>query len=510
MDAIGTNTTTGSLVWIDTLCCPVRPPKAKKLSLSKMQEVYQRATSVLVLDASLSIYDSRSMDVVEKLARIFTSGWLRRLWTLQEGALAEHLYFQFSDCAISLDDLRQELALSANDLRRRIFLLDIMKEWGRIQRFFHADRISMPGPDLDLLDSSLLHRGVTDPSDEAICIATLMSLPRNSILFTKVEYQMKTVWKYLAQKYGGIPSQIIFLEDRRLTNPGWRWAPASLLYAKPQLHKPITRMIRWHDTKLGKPTPRGLQVEYPGFYIAPKMYEDNMPRQPWIGTRRPSESRIVFRDVDTGQWWQVAEKEYAYKLGNRGQEDNEVVILDKYPLHDLVHSRGCYLITREVEDNADSNPGPSEGIIVTALNDNSWFAYVRVLLFFFFFWQLPEGLPVISRTHVIAAPLNTIEADLFNTVELLALQLREDPLTLKMVSILDSSSHEYKDLLVELEQRMKSLMATELQKNQTLNDGVKLLWGENINESLWVLIGDYFNHNFLGVKLPANYIWVVD
>jgi hypothetical protein len=60
------------LIWIDTLCCPVGPPKFKNLALEKIRHV-------LVLDASLEYYNAEELGPVEKLARIFTSGWLRRL-----------------------------------------------------------------------------------------------------------------------------------------------------------------------------------------------------------------------------------------------------------------------------------------------------------------------------------------------------------------------------------------------------------------------------------------------
>src|SRR5437764_3687462 len=94
------------LIWLDTLCCPVRPTEDKKLALKRMRHVYEQARSVLVLDASLQSYPTASMDTLEVLARIFTSKWLTRVWTLQEGALAKRLWFQFADKALSLAELK--------------------------------------------------------------------------------------------------------------------------------------------------------------------------------------------------------------------------------------------------------------------------------------------------------------------------------------------------------------------------------------------------------------------
>jgi len=58
------------------------PWVAKNTALQKIRDVYQSARHVLVLDASLEAYKVEEMTIVEKLARIYTSSWLRRLWTL--------------------------------------------------------------------------------------------------------------------------------------------------------------------------------------------------------------------------------------------------------------------------------------------------------------------------------------------------------------------------------------------------------------------------------------------
>lgn len=77
-----------SLSWLDSLGCPVQP-EAHKRALAQMRRTYEQATHVLVSDASLKPYDSRSLGEVEMCARILTSRWMRRLWTLQEGSFAK-------------------------------------------------------------------------------------------------------------------------------------------------------------------------------------------------------------------------------------------------------------------------------------------------------------------------------------------------------------------------------------------------------------------------------------
>ena len=73
------------LLWCDTLCCPVKPSEAKTRALVQMKRTYQNATMVLVLDASLQLFNGGLLTPEEMCTRISSSGWTRRLWTLQEG-----------------------------------------------------------------------------------------------------------------------------------------------------------------------------------------------------------------------------------------------------------------------------------------------------------------------------------------------------------------------------------------------------------------------------------------
>ncbi|KAJ0422945.1 hypothetical protein BJY00DRAFT_62434 [Aspergillus carlsbadensis] len=79
--------------WMDTLCVPLEPAYRKK-AIRAMSEVYMRAAKVLVLDASLQMVDVRA-PIHECMMRVVTAPWATRLWTFQEGVLAEQLHFQF-------------------------------------------------------------------------------------------------------------------------------------------------------------------------------------------------------------------------------------------------------------------------------------------------------------------------------------------------------------------------------------------------------------------------------
>ena len=95
------------LFWLDTLCIPVAAPddsqdvksdvdKLKLIAINQMGQIYAAASRVLVLDSELQqsrIDSSDAVSHVEILARLVCSAWMRRCWTLQEGALATKIIF---------------------------------------------------------------------------------------------------------------------------------------------------------------------------------------------------------------------------------------------------------------------------------------------------------------------------------------------------------------------------------------------------------------------------------
>ncbi|KAI1332624.1 hypothetical protein F5Y16DRAFT_356076 [Xylariaceae sp. FL0255] len=94
--------------WMDTLCIPVAHSDAsdidvaevnhvKSLAINQMGLVYAAASQVLVLDAelqSMSVEQPYASSDIEPLARLLSSAWMQRCWTLQEGALGKSIRFQ--------------------------------------------------------------------------------------------------------------------------------------------------------------------------------------------------------------------------------------------------------------------------------------------------------------------------------------------------------------------------------------------------------------------------------
>ncbi|KAF4415140.1 hypothetical protein FACUT_13638 [Fusarium acutatum] len=95
------------LFWLDTLCIPVAAPSAsvdekadvnrlKMFAINQMSLVYASAFQVYIIDSELEV-DADVLDETtqtEYLARFICCAWMRRCWTLQEGALAKKIILE--------------------------------------------------------------------------------------------------------------------------------------------------------------------------------------------------------------------------------------------------------------------------------------------------------------------------------------------------------------------------------------------------------------------------------
>ena len=224
------------LLWCDTLCCPVQPEEAKHLALEYMYKTYRGATHVLVLDASLRRYNVETFDIDEVSMIISTSPWIRRLWTLQEGALpaATHrLWFQLTHKAVGLRELR----VNARDkyyssLGRRGLAGDMLRRLGSFFTIFLKDSSTHPRANLTKVIEALHHRSVSVLSDEPLLIGNLVDLDAAQILNGgdgAVDRRINRLWRLMPSAVHGIPSDLLFRVGPRLAEPGLRWAPATLL-----------------------------------------------------------------------------------------------------------------------------------------------------------------------------------------------------------------------------------------------------------------------------------------
>ncbi|RAH54487.1 hypothetical protein BO85DRAFT_500478 [Aspergillus piperis CBS 112811] len=287
--------------WMDTLCVPLESIYRKK-AIRAMSEVYMRAEKVLVLDASLQIIDVRA-PIHERMMRVVTAPWATRLWTFQEGVLAEQLHFQFCGGTIrptalearSQTEGKSHIAL-ANFLCRNksapelpgestLLRLEIGNDMNTLFRSLrgnfsspvylsgvkammkilggHHLRDMSPFPNLHSLQlpSSVGIRTTSKAEDETLCLAGVLGLDVQPLLDCDKADRMKTFVSLLDT----IPPDLIFAPGPRLQDAGYGWAATSFLGA---IHEPLTQLIQ--ASRLLQPgllQARGLRVVLPGLRV---------------------------------------------------------------------------------------------------------------------------------------------------------------------------------------------------------------------------------------------------
>jgi hypothetical protein len=248
---------------------PVEPPELKELALNYLRYPYINAAHVLVLDDYLRGVDSADCDELEIFARVWCSNWVGRLWTLQEGRLGKRVWFQFRDKAVELKAIweafkkRRLTGTSMTEFLStpsgRLFY-KIVVRWNMratsVLDDFAVDSVYY-------LREAMRFRSVSVPADEALCLFCMAGLDMATI--TPVEPSPQARMRVFWSQMQAVPSGLLFSKcPQKLLAPGFRWAPLTFMGVLP-------RGEYWSGTgdlandSVGKPTPRGLLVPFPGY-----------------------------------------------------------------------------------------------------------------------------------------------------------------------------------------------------------------------------------------------------
>ncbi|KAL9601180.1 MAG: hypothetical protein Q9219_002680 [cf. Caloplaca sp. 3 TL-2023] len=215
--------------WIDTLCVPVRPLELQTIALNKMRTPYERARHVLVLDSHLRSLHSRLLSPTEIFAQVSCSSWMRRLWTLQEGRLAQKVWFQFADEAVDVQSVFTKFVRPCSSPGIDYFICTgiYVRLW--MQVWHSADQIRKTSKVASLLSSinlSLASRSVSVPTDEALCLFTLMGMDLTQVTSVPLARRMEVFWR----TFDRVPQSILFSKaPNKMPVTGLHWAPSSCL-----------------------------------------------------------------------------------------------------------------------------------------------------------------------------------------------------------------------------------------------------------------------------------------
>lgn len=221
--------------WMDTLCIP-RDGPAKTLAIKSMIEIYSLAKVVLVIDQDLLKIPTHVTDL-ELAARMYSCGWLRRVWTLQEAAKAQSLYIRLSDGFLHLETLLQRVSHQVTGdvpFDPSIHLAaEFLTPFATISSIA-GDVSGGVGHAVNTVE----FRDTTNPGDEVACINGILGWEEEDVS-SEATTQARLQNIFLRQSF--IQSDFLFLQGQRMTERGWRWAPASLTQQRAQrLSGPLT------------------------------------------------------------------------------------------------------------------------------------------------------------------------------------------------------------------------------------------------------------------------------
>ena len=241
-------------IWLDTLCIPVQPhlKQIRKKAISQISDVFAKSEATLVLDADLmqvSKYCSRA----ELATRILTSGWMRRLWTLNEAVITGDspnclkLHIIFKDGQRPFNNLFQKdiLTLYHSEAAFRALTQRMPQVISASDSFHH-------------LMKALEYRSTSRREDEALCLASILNFHVPKIFeHNSAEARMRAFYSMLDE----VPTSIFFHHEPRLPSEGYRWAPQSLMING----RAIGSLIRTDAT--AKVTAEGLLLSLPDAFI---------------------------------------------------------------------------------------------------------------------------------------------------------------------------------------------------------------------------------------------------
>lgn len=262
---------------MDTLCVPVHPTldEFRKKSIKLMGQTYRDATAVLVLDRELKEVDSRTISILEQCLWVVFSGWMRRLWTLQEAALATNLFIAMKDGPVRYERPEDGGILIANKLKRGLAspevddpIPDIL--FYRELQLLIQRRIPQARHFQDTISEGSAHhtryqyfcgavegRCTSKLKDEPIILAIMMGLKDPAIFDEPDDEKKMALWHQSVRR---IPADIIFIDNQieKLSFAPFRWAPRSLM---------ANEIARQTTDGVGICDADGLHVEYAAFML---------------------------------------------------------------------------------------------------------------------------------------------------------------------------------------------------------------------------------------------------
>ncbi|KAL5325308.1 hypothetical protein ACEPPN_006433 [Leptodophora sp. 'Broadleaf-Isolate-01'] len=217
-----------ALFWIDSLCIPnniehvsisdenreeIKSSKAK--AINSMAQLYAGAEQVLVLDPEMRELSSEVLSYEKELLALYirASPWMARSWPLQEGALAQNLYFRLKDRSLLLEESHYDL-IGLQSLK----MLQYYKEYKATSKSRAAGR--RPASRFVSVWNSLVNRTTTQADDLPAIVAAMMDCSAGEVLKFTPEDRMRALLK----KESSLPL-VLFYQPTMTSLADGQWNP---------------------------------------------------------------------------------------------------------------------------------------------------------------------------------------------------------------------------------------------------------------------------------------------
>ncbi|KAL8671599.1 MAG: hypothetical protein Q9168_003905 [Polycauliona sp. 1 TL-2023] len=200
--------------WLDCLCIPRTDKDVYIRALISIRDVYLQASSVLVLDKTI-MKCKMSSSTEDLYIHIYLSAWMQRMWTYEEAVLARKVIFALEDGfhpykVDTKPSMRRTVSVVWQTLGAQLYRLRADREHLNIGHIYQAFR----------------YRLTNAPQEEFLSIAGMLDLDTEMLLHVKGEDRTKRFWLQLKW----VPFNVPFLECPKMSEPGFRWAPRTLMY----------------------------------------------------------------------------------------------------------------------------------------------------------------------------------------------------------------------------------------------------------------------------------------
>lgn len=365
--------------------------------------------------------------------------------------------------------------------------------------------LTLPAATLATLQRALHFRTVTVPSDEALCVATLMALDQKQVAINaNHEDRMKALWKMIMESSSDVSARLLFYLEDTLDEPGWRWAPRTFLPSslsrafleiEPRMMKFTSDGSSFGREKYDPAilTPRGIKVTVPGFRVRAVCHDGTDQLHPWDDMLNPVEDEVLVWHEGRDRWYRL----------NDHYRSNMISVWN--PEERRAHDRG------------EPNPictSIDTGKAVFMVDQDSVYGDTFLICM----GQMVDGAEdedestIFMRREraVIMSHLTSDESQLYSTIKGLAEKAALHPLTKELTAIDPDDKEAIKAKQKEVEKMMRASLKDRFDGDSDLDRLFYERFGERLDDLWWLLMPKLFSHNIVLEDLPEDQVWVVD